>query len=85
MTYEEIESIFELTESLPYERRRFAFRDGMRILFDLFEESDDVHAEHDQLWYGTVSDVLDKIKPDQVRRLAELCWFIDEDSFSFFT
>ena len=85
MTRKLFDQIFESTIKLPYEQRRFAFREGLTILFDLLEESDDVHTEHDQIWYGNVNAVLDKIQPQQILRLAELGWFVDEDSFSFWT
>lgn len=85
MTYERLEGIFKTTESLSFEYRRFSFREGMMILFDLFEESDEIYAVHDQIFYGEINDVLEKITEEQAIKLAGLGWFLDEGSFSKWT
>lgn len=85
MTRKQIERIFKSTPELPYENRYFAFREGLLILFDLFEESEDINAERNRIWYGSVDEVSDKLTISQCTKLSELGWFIDEDSFSFFT
>lgn len=84
MTLEQIKTIFESTPRLDYEQRRFAFRDGMRLLFDLVEDDDTVYFSRDQIWYSYVEKVKDKITQGQCVYLAERGWFVDENSFSFF-
>tara|TARA_R110000851_G_scaffold47424_2_gene115163 strand:- start:14957 stop:15160 length:204 start_codon:yes stop_codon:yes gene_type:complete len=41
-----------------------------------------LHAEHDQIWFGADEWVTDKKDRE---RLDELGWFIDEESWSCFT
>ena len=83
MTYDELIEIFESTESLPSDRLAFAFREGLQILFDLFDESEDVYIVPDQICYGDVCEVLDKITPEQCKLLAERNWFINSKRFSY--
>lgn len=83
MTHNEVHSIFAITDLLPYEQYRFAFREGMRLLFDLDEEHDDVRFDYDEMWYCRLDDVIDKITPEQCKYLAERGWFIGDGSFKF--
>ena len=85
MKFKQLETIFESTPQLPYEQNQFRLREGFRVLFDLFEESDGLAADHEQIWYGSIEDILDKIKAEDAMYLAERGWFIDEGSFSHFT
>lgn len=83
MTHDEICKIFDDTRLLQYDLRRFAFREGLRLLFDLDEEHDDVRFAHDEMWYCSLDDVKDKITPEQCKYLAERGWWISEGSFNF--
>jgi len=83
MTNEDIRKIFDDTRLLQYDLRRFAFREGLQLLFDLDDEHDDVRFEHDEMWYCDVKDVIDKITPEQCKYLAERGWYISEGSFNF--
>lgn len=83
MTIQEIHQIFGDTELLQYDHRRFAFREGLRLLFDLDEEHDEVRFDYDEMWYCDLDDVIDKITPEQCKYLAERGWFISEGSFNF--
>lgn len=84
MTTNEIEQIFDTINPLPYDARRFAFREGLRILCDLHEDSEDWSCELDQFWYGSITDVADKITPEQCIRLRQLGWFVEDDAFSIY-
>lgn len=81
MTIERLLELEEVTQSLPYESRRFAFRDGLRILFDLTEENDDWWCGDEIIYYGGIEQIAPKITEEQAITLFQLGWNIDEDSF----
>lgn len=84
MRTSEIEQIFDSIDPLSYENRCFALREGLAMLFDLHEDSEDWSCEHDQFWYGSIKDVADKITPEQCIRLRQLGWFVEDDAFSIY-
>lgn len=81
MTIEQLLELNETVPTLPYEFRRFAFRDGLRILFELDDESDDFYAADEVLFYGDIYQIANKISEDDAIRLFGLGWGIIEDSF----
>lgn len=83
MTYEQVISIFENTPVLPHKDRRFAFREGMIKLFNLFEESEFVEFGSEEMWYGNIDHVIDKITPELCVYLAERGWGIYKKYRSF--
>lgn len=64
-------------------------KEGIDILAKYIEpESYATHAEHDQLWVGGegLTDASQGvISEEDVARLKELGWFVDEESWSCFT
>lgn len=56
------------------------FKEGMLILDRYANEHDDVCAEHDQFWAGPASPEM--VSRDDAKRLEELGWFIDQESWS---
>lgn len=56
------------------------FTEGVDII-SKYDESDEVHAEHDQIWFG---EYLKVDNEEDRKRLEELGWFEDEDSWSCF-
>jgi hypothetical protein len=85
MTIDRLLELEDITTALPYESRRFAFRDGLRILFDICEDSDDWSARSDHIYYGDIEKVAQKITEEQAIKLFQLGWFIDEDSFCLYS
>ena len=63
-----------------------SFLEGIDILRKYIpkEEMDgfDIAAEHDKLWFISAEWVTDK---KDIKRLEELGWFIDEDSWACYT
>lgn len=56
--------------------------EGLQILSKYFPDGD-FHGEHDQIWAGgeiKEGTILD----EDMKRLEELRWFIDEESYSHF-
>ena len=82
MTYAEVIEIFQNTPHRG-DNQRFAFREGIKLLFDLDYESDDVACRDDQIWYGSPERILDKLTPEICTYLAERGWCIDDGSFNF--
>lgn len=85
MTYDQVIAIFDNTPRLAYENRRFAFREGLRVLFDLHDDNDDVSLHDDEMYYGSVERVLDKLTPELCTYLVERGWYVSRDSFNFWT
>ncbi len=85
MTIERLLELEEVTQVLPYESTRFAFRDGLRILFDICEDSDDWASTSDHIYYGDIEKIAPKITEGQAIKLFQLGWFICEDSFCLYS
>ncbi len=65
------------------------FKEGIDILAKYLDAKDQaLHARHEQLFVGTayLTDQADGvISEEDVARLKELGWFVDEESWSCFT
>ena len=65
--------------------RNSEFLKGVQIISSKMPEERkdkfDLHAEHDQIWFGDAQWITD---PLDIKTLEELGWFIDEDSWSCF-
>jgi hypothetical protein len=59
------------------------FVEGVNIIAKYIPKSKDfnIQAEHDQIWFGSYI----WVKGEDRKRLKELGWFEDEDSWSMFT
>ena len=66
--------------------RNKEFLKGIEIISsNMPEDSRDdwgIHAEHDRIWFGSEEWVTDSL---DIKRLEELGWFIDDESWSCFT
>jgi hypothetical protein len=67
------------------------FKEGLDILAKHIDAEDvnAVYAEHDQIWIGADEDLTDptqsSISTEEVERLKELGWRVDEESWSCYT
>ena len=81
MTIDRLLELAATTPILPYECRRFAFRDGLRILFEFDEEYGTFECTDGTLCYGYIHTVANKMREEDVIRLFRLGWGICKDRF----
>ena len=57
--------------------------EGIDILRKYMDDNEwNVHAEHDIVWFGPQADV---VTLEEKNKLEDLGWFIDEESWAFYT
>lgn len=59
--------------------------EGLILLKKAHPEGDVITcAEHDQIWSFELEETLPKLSRDELIRLRELNWFLDDDAWSYF-
>jgi hypothetical protein len=78
----------------PYEDGDVSMTSGNKILFGLqilykYNINLELHSEHDQLWAGgkdmSQEEMCKLMSEEDIKRMDELDWFDDEDSWSHWT
>jgi hypothetical protein len=58
---------------------------GLEILNKYAEKEVQVNPAHDEIFAGLEDEEYEKMTEEDIRRIFEIGWFIDEESFAVFT
>ncbi len=94
--WKKLESSFgtEMYWIRPFRDGDVSISNGNQILFGLqilykYNVNLELHSEHDQLWAGgkdsTCEEMKEIMSEEDIKRMEELGWFENEDSWSFST